>query len=41
MKSIKYKTPSGKMLELYTLETVAAQLGVSRIRVHGLLKEGI
>ena len=41
MKSIKYKTPSGKIVELYTLEAVAAQLGVSRIRVHGLLKEGV
>ena len=41
MKPLKYKTPTGKVVELYTLETVAAQLGVSRIRVHGLLKEGI
>ena len=41
MKPIKYKTPSGKIVELHTLEAVAAQLGISRIRVHGLLKEGV
>ena len=41
MGALKYKTPSGKIVELYTLGAVSKQLGVSRIRVHDLLIKGI
>ena len=41
MRAIKYKTPSGKVIELYTLGAVSKQLGISRIRVHDLLIKGV
>ena len=41
MGALKYKTPSGKIIELYTTDTLSKQLGIGRIRIHDLLKKGV
>ena len=41
MKPIRYETPSGKIIELYTMGEVSRQLGIGRMRFHVLLSEGV